>query len=91
MQHYVTNWYLPGHKEVGQQGYDLGLNNTQSEVEPNFKNSFDTIPKPFRYGPEKCVDLAFERMSFKRDADPVWSMRKGDNSQRCRRLVRVLE
>ncbi|PQM41610.1 hypothetical protein Pyn_00392 [Prunus yedoensis var. nudiflora] len=57
---------------------DLGLNDTRSEVEPNFKNPFDTIPKPFRYGPKKCVDIAFERMSFKKKSDPVWSMRKGD-------------
>ncbi|CAL9007180.1 unnamed protein product, partial [Prunus brigantina] len=33
---------------------------------------------PFRCGLEKCVDLAFERMSFKKDADPRWSMGKGD-------------
>lgn len=41
-------------------------------LEPTQVNSFDTMPKEQLLGPIINVDLAFEKMGFKCEAEPGW-------------------
>lgn len=63
------------------QSFDVEQYDIHSSQEPNFNNPFDIFSKSTHIGTESTVVVAFEKMGFKRDADPMWISKENMGKQ----------